>query len=84
MTCKRCGGALLSRDHLAHVLRRLRPDAERAAPDLEASDDPLLRRLAEDHYLDVGIEQVASELDGVCSACYFDDQLENEPKRWTN
>jgi len=84
VTCKCCRGRLMSPEHLAQVLRQLRDDARRVAPEFEPNLDPLLRLQAEGDYLDVGIEQVVSELDGVCSAYFFDEYAENEPKRWSN
>jgi len=71
--CKRCGGPLMSREHLATVLERLRKDAQHAAPELEPNPDPLLQLETQCNYVDGGIEQVVQELRGTCSACFLEN-----------
>jgi hypothetical protein len=68
--CKRCGGKLMSREELARLLRRLRRDARDAVDEHEPATDPLQRLQAEVDYIEVAVDEVASELEGVCSECW--------------
>jgi hypothetical protein len=51
-------------------LRRLRRDAERAAAEHEPTSDRAQQLEAELDYVDVAVDQIASELEGVCSECW--------------
>ena len=83
VTCKRCGGALMSREHLALQLEQLRKEALVAARDIEPDPDPFLRVQSEDYYVDAGIEQIVSELRGVCIMC-FESEPAGAPTRIRN
>jgi hypothetical protein len=69
-TCKRCGGSLKSREDLARALRHVRRDAEAAVSEHEPTQDPVQRLEAELDYVEVAIDQIAGELEGVCSECW--------------
>jgi len=80
--CRRCHGPCLSPAQIAEQLRRLREDARRNAAELEPVEDGSPRMVAERDYIDIAHEQLASELEGICTACWFAGA---EPdKRWVN
>lgn len=69
-TCSRCGRQLKSRAELAEILERVRDDARAAVSEHEPTDDRAQGLEAEADYVDVAIDQVVSELKGVCSECW--------------
>jgi len=84
VSCKVCQGTCFSPEWVAEQMRRLGEDARRYAADTEPAEDAGSSRrwMAERDYIRLSLEQLASELEGVCTACWL---LSSEPAgKWLN
>jgi hypothetical protein len=69
-SCTRCGGPLKARKELADLVAKIRDEAPAAVAEYESDAAPTERVQAELDYVYVAIDQVVSELKGVCSDCW--------------